>query len=93
MVFIVVVSRVVGDLILDARPRGAGVAAAERHAINQVAAIDVALYTATGKRKICVSNLLASNRCGRNIISAKAALGRAICCYRVTFKVNERMKE
>lgn len=87
MVFIIVVSRVVGDLILDAWPRGAGVAAAERHAINQVAAINVALYAAAGKRKICVSNLLASNRCVRNIISAKVALGGAIYCYRVTFKV------
>lgn len=44
--------RVVGDLILDARSWGAGVAAAERHAIHQVAAIHVALYAATGRSEI-----------------------------------------
>lgn len=54
--------RVVGDLILDARSWGAGVAAAERHAIEQVAAIHVALYAATGRSEIHFLSLKMSNR-------------------------------
>lgn len=62
MVFIIIMGRVVGDLILDARPWGAGVAAAERHTIDQVAAIHVALYTATGRSEIRFLSLVTSNR-------------------------------
>lgn len=42
LVVVAVVSRVVGDLVLDAGPRGAGVTAAEGDAINQVPSIHVA---------------------------------------------------
>lgn len=42
LVVVAVVSRVVGDLVLDAGPRGAGVAAAEGDTINQVPSINVA---------------------------------------------------
>lgn len=45
---IAVVRRVVGELVLDTGPRGAGVAAAERDAVHQVPPIHVAL-DATGR--------------------------------------------
>lgn len=42
LVVVAVVSRVVGDLVLDAGPWGAGVAAAEGDTINQVPSIHIA---------------------------------------------------
>lgn len=42
LVVVAVVSRVVGDLVLDAGSRGAGVAAAERDAVHQVPSVHVA---------------------------------------------------
>lgn len=46
LVIIIVVSWVVGEMILDARPWGAGVAAAKWDPIHQVSAINVALDAA-----------------------------------------------
>ena len=50
LVIIVIVSRVVGELILDAWPWRAGVAATEWDSIYQVAAIHVALDAAKKRR-------------------------------------------
>lgn len=43
---IVVVGSVVGDFVLDTRSGGSRITATERHTINQVAAIHIALNTA-----------------------------------------------
>lgn len=56
LVFIIIVSRVVGELILDARPRRAGVAATEWDSIYQVTAIHVALDATKETREIYVSD-------------------------------------
>lgn len=49
LVVVAVVSRVVGDLVLDARSRGAGVTAAERDAVHQVPPVHVAFDPTTGQ--------------------------------------------
>lgn len=51
VVVIAVVGRVVGHLQLDAGPWGAGVAAAERHAVHQVLAVHVATNAAKRMRQ------------------------------------------
>lgn len=48
---VAVVGGVVGHLQLDAGPRGAGVAAAERHAVHQVLAVHVAANAAKRMRR------------------------------------------
>lgn len=48
MVVVGVVGRVVGHLVLDAGPRGAGVTAAEWNSIHQVLPIHVAADTTGG---------------------------------------------
>lgn len=52
MVVVAVVSRVVGQVMLDTRARGARVAAAEGNAFHQVFAFHVALDTAKKFQKI-----------------------------------------
>lgn len=49
-VVVVVVRRVVGDAVLDAGTRRAGVAATEGDAVHQVLAVHVALEAAVGAR-------------------------------------------
>lgn len=49
LVVVAVVGRVVGDLVLDAGPGRAGVAAAEGDAVHQVPPVHVAFDPATGK--------------------------------------------
>lgn len=51
VVVVAVVGGVVGHLHLDAGPRGAGVAAAERHTVHQVLAVHVAANAAKRMRQ------------------------------------------
>lgn len=62
MVVITVVSRVVGDLVVNAGPWGAGIAAAERHSIQQILSVNIAADSAvdekTNLRCINITELL-----------------------------------
>lgn len=49
LVIVAVVSRVVGDLVLDARSRGAGVTAAEGDTVHQVPPVHVAFDPTMGQ--------------------------------------------
>lgn len=51
LIVVVVVSRAVGDVVLDARPRGVQVTAAEGHAVQEVLPVHVASLPANRKRK------------------------------------------
>lgn len=51
LVVVAVVSRVVGDLVLDTGSRGAGVAAAEGDTVHQVPSVHVAFDPTMGRRK------------------------------------------
>lgn len=53
LVVVAVVRRVVGELVLDAGPRRAGVAAAEGDAVHQVPPVHVALDATGEKRTAC----------------------------------------
>lgn len=50
MVVITVVSRVVGDLVVNAGPWGAGITAAERHSIQQILSVNIAVDSAIDKK-------------------------------------------
>ena len=56
LVIIVIVSRVVGELILDAWPWRAGIAATEWDSIQQVTAIHIALDAAEETSEIYISD-------------------------------------
>lgn len=51
VIVVVVVCRVVGDLVLDARPRGVQVTAAEGHAVQEILPLHVASLSTNRKRK------------------------------------------
>lgn len=57
---VVVVSAVVGQLVLDAGPWGAGVAAAEGDSIHQELPINVALQTAATGQSVAITNLVSA---------------------------------